>query len=88
MADAPVSLAIGSADTEDAWTIRVVQDRRITLPGFEDSDCLVRGRASDLYRLLWNRRGIGPDMELRGDPAVLDLWRRHPLEMIITRQGA
>jgi hypothetical protein len=33
------------------------------------------GRASDLYLLLWNRRGLGPDMEFRGDLAVLDLWR-------------
>jgi uncharacterized protein (TIGR03083 family) len=75
VADPPVSFAIESADTEDAWTIHIVQDRWITSPGLEDADCFLRGGASDLYLLLWNRRSVGPDMELRGDPAVLDLWR-------------
>jgi hypothetical protein len=39
------------------------------------ADCSVRGSASDLYLLLWNRRERD-GLEITGDPAVLDLWRR------------
>jgi hypothetical protein len=35
----------------------------------------VTGPAGDLYLLLWNR--VGPDgVEVAGDAALLDYWRR------------
>jgi uncharacterized protein (TIGR03083 family) len=42
------------------------------------ADCTVAGPAADLYLLLWNRRDPGdlPAVELTGDPAVLERWRR------------
>jgi uncharacterized protein (TIGR03083 family) len=39
------------------------------------ADCSVRGSASDLYLLLWNRRDRD-GLQVAGDPAVLDLWRK------------
>ena len=43
-------------------------------PAAEPADCIVRGRASDLYLLLWNRRDRS-GLEVEGDDAVLDAWR-------------
>jgi hypothetical protein len=43
--------------------------------GGEDADGTVRGRASDLYLLLWNR-GSTDALEVDGDAALLDLWRQ------------
>jgi hypothetical protein len=34
----------------------------------------VRGHASDLYLLLWNRRDRG-GLDVQGDASLLDLWR-------------
>jgi uncharacterized protein (TIGR03083 family) len=75
VADPPVALAIRTADTGDAWTIRIEPDRRVVTPGAGDADCRVSGSASDLYLLLWNRRGRDRGVTVEGDGGVLDLWR-------------
>jgi hypothetical protein len=41
----------------------------------EDADSTVRGRASDLYLLLWNR-GSTDSLAVDGDAALLDVWRQ------------
>jgi len=40
------------------------------------ADCAVRGAASDLYLLLWNRRG-SQGLEVTGDHSVIDFWREN-----------
>jgi len=45
-----------------------------TDPGGAEADLMVTGEASDLYTLLWNRRGSSGS-ELDGATDVLDLWR-------------
>ena len=39
-----------------------------------DADCTVRGPASDLHLLLWNRRTPN-GLEVHGDTSLLDFWR-------------
>lgn len=71
----PRSLALRAADSEDAWTVRIEQDRRVVEAGASDADCEVVASASDLYLLLWNRRSPrAPEIELRGDEGVLAFW--------------
>jgi hypothetical protein len=40
-----------------------------------DADCTLRGPASDLHLLLWNRRDAG-GLEVRGDPTLLEHRRQ------------
>jgi uncharacterized protein (TIGR03083 family) len=75
IAGAPVTLAIRTTDTGHAWTIRVEPDRRVVSSGFARADCTLAGPASDLYLLLWNRRELGPPVDIAGDGRVMDLWR-------------
>jgi uncharacterized protein (TIGR03083 family) len=47
-----------------------------------DADAVIAGPAASLYLGLWNRSGLGEldrdgDVVFTGDPAVLELWRRH-----------
>jgi uncharacterized protein (TIGR03083 family) len=44
----------------------------------DHADCTVRGAASDVYLALWNRLPL-TSLEVRGDAAVLDLWRQRAL---------
>ena len=42
-------------------------------------DCTVRGRAPELYLVLWNRLEAGDlaaGLTVTGDPGVLERWRR------------
>ena len=75
VADPPVSLAIRTGDTGDAWTIRIEPERRVVTSGAADADCAVTGAASDLYLLLWNRRPLDGRVTVEGNATVLDLWR-------------
>lgn len=74
VADPPVTLAIRAADAARGWTIRIGAEGRTIAPGAGPADCAVGGPASDLYLLLWNRRGAA-GLEVEGDRGVLDLWR-------------
>lgn len=75
VADPPVALAVVCVDTGDAWTVRVEPDRRVVTRGRGPADCTVRGPASELYLLLWNRRDAGSPLEVEGDGRLLELWR-------------
>jgi uncharacterized protein (TIGR03083 family) len=73
-ADPPVSLAVEATDVDAAWTVRVGPEDRVVEPGARAADATVRGTASDLYVLLWNRTGT-ERVSVEGDRAVLDIWR-------------
>ncbi|MGP8161450.1 MAG: maleylpyruvate isomerase family mycothiol-dependent enzyme [Candidatus Dormibacteria bacterium] len=75
VADPAVALAIRADDTGYGWTIRIEPRRRVVTPGAGDADCTLRGAASDLYLLLWNRRTADARVTVYGDRGVLDLWR-------------
>jgi uncharacterized protein (TIGR03083 family) len=69
-------LGVVTEDTTDSWTVRIEADRREVALGLDRSQCVVRGTASDLYLLLWNRIGPGsPGISVEGDEEVLALWR-------------
>jgi uncharacterized protein (TIGR03083 family) len=74
VADPAVSLAVTATDTDAAWTIQIGPDGRRVVTGRHPADLTVTGPASDLYLLLWNRAGDGR-LDVRGDRAVLELWR-------------
>jgi len=72
--DAPRTMLVRATDTGDAWLVRIGTIGVQTSPGDGRADCVIRGAASDLYVLLWNRRS--PDgLEVEGDRSLLDLWR-------------
>ena len=75
VADPPVSLAVRTMDTGDAWTVHIEPERRVVSTGAGGADCTVSGAASDLYLLLWNRRPLDQRVTVEGNAAVLDLWR-------------
>ena len=73
-ADPPRSFALHAADLGVDWLVRVEPDRIEVSHEPGEADWSVSGPASDLYLLLWNRRGT-QGLETRGDPALLELWR-------------
>jgi uncharacterized protein (TIGR03083 family) len=73
-ADPPRSLHLHATDTGADWLVRIAPDRIDVSREPADADWSVRGSASDLYLLLWNRRGTD-GLQVEGDPALLDLWR-------------
>jgi len=75
VSDPPVALGVEATDTGRAWTLRIERDRRVATRGAAPADCRVRGRAADLYLLLWNRRGIDDRLLVEGNRDMLDLWR-------------
>ncbi|GII21122.1 hypothetical protein Pme01_07190 [Planosporangium mesophilum] len=75
VADPPRSMAVAATDVDAAWTIMIGPDSRRVDPGADAADLTLTGRANDLYLMLWNRRGAD-GLDVRGDRAVLDLWRQ------------
>ena len=76
LADPAVALALRATDAKptDAWTMRIGPQGREVDRGAAHGDLLVEGSASDLYLLLWNRRGTD-GLRLTGDEAILDAWQ-------------
>ena len=73
----PSTATISLQPTDDAagWLVTADPDGPATAPvRTDDADLVVRGRASDLYLLLWNRRDVD-GLEVKGDATLLDLWR-------------
>lgn len=83
----PFRLGLEAVDGDASWTVTVggSEDDDAPAPagrppgvqvrdGLHASDLVVRGPATALYLLLWNRLGADR-VELAGDPAVLELWR-------------
>jgi uncharacterized protein (TIGR03083 family) len=82
-ADPARSLLVAPTDSGSRWHVTIGPDgRQIGTDGDPPADCTVRGRAADLYLLLWNREPARPP-EVSGDPAVLELW--HELARITWR---
>src|SRR5438132_3359025 len=72
--DAPRSLHLHATDADGEWLVRIGLEATEVTRQHEKADCAVRGPASDLYLLLWNRRP--PDgLNVQGDQSVLDFWR-------------
>jgi hypothetical protein len=73
--DRPPTLYVRATDAGAGWLAylgdrSVRSDEEVT-----SADCAVRGAASDLFLLLWNRRG--PEgLDVTGDRSVLDVWRK------------
>ncbi|HET7311218.1 MAG TPA: maleylpyruvate isomerase family mycothiol-dependent enzyme [Mycobacteriales bacterium] len=76
LADPAVTVALRASDAgpTDAWTMRIGPQGREVDRGDAHGDLLVEGPASDLYQLLWNRRGT-EGLEVTGDHRILDTWR-------------
>jgi len=68
------TLSVAANDTDVSWLVHIGPNGASADRGAGSADCELRGPASDLYLGLWNRRAI-TDLEIRGDPTVLDLWR-------------
>jgi len=72
-ADPSRTLHLHATDIGGEWLVRVdeaVEVRR----EHGAADCSVRGAASDLHLLLWNRR-MPEELDVEGDPLVLSFWR-------------
>jgi uncharacterized protein (TIGR03083 family) len=73
-ADPPRTLHVHATDVSGEWLVRINPDSVQVATEHAEADCTLRGPASDLYLLLWNRRS--PEgLELDGDAALLALWR-------------
>ncbi|HEV7467609.1 MAG TPA: maleylpyruvate isomerase family mycothiol-dependent enzyme, partial [Candidatus Dormibacteraeota bacterium] len=72
--DPPRTLAIVPTDIEAGWRVLIGPDgsRGHREPG--EAGCTVRGTASDLHLLLWNRRDA-EGIEVLGDAELMDRWR-------------
>ena len=77
LADPEVTLALRATDGRpgDAWTMRIGPQGREVDRGDAHGDLLIEAPASELYLLLWNRRGTD-GLTLIGDESVLDTWRQ------------
>jgi uncharacterized protein (TIGR03083 family) len=73
-ADPPRTLHLHATDTDGEWLVRVGQDAIAVDREHAEADCSVRGSASDLYLLLWNRLAPG-GLDVTGDPSLLEFWR-------------
>jgi uncharacterized protein (TIGR03083 family) len=73
--DPPVSLAILATDISQGWTVVIGPHHRSVSAEAGAADCVISGRASDLYLLLWNRANPARPVQVAGDTQVLQLWR-------------
>ena len=73
-ADPARSLHLHATDTAGEWLVEIGPAATTVQREHGRGDCAVRGTASELFALVWNRRG--PEgLQVFGDPAVLQLWR-------------
>jgi uncharacterized protein (TIGR03083 family) len=74
-ADPPRTLRVAGTDEAASWLVSIGAEGPSTIVdmGSGTADCLVRGPAPELYRLLWNRRS-SEGLERHGDAGVLDLF--------------
>ena len=68
------TIAVQATDIDAAWLVTAGPDGATTERSRADGDVIVRGAASDLYLLVWNRRSVD-GLDVSGDAALLDLWR-------------
>ena len=70
----PRSLHLHATDTDGEWRVGIGPQGVEASRGHAHADCAVRGPASDLHLLLWNRRTTD-GLDVRGDASVLSWWR-------------
>jgi hypothetical protein len=75
-------LLVRTPDTGDEWLAEVgagITARRVTGEGAAGGtggvDCVMAGKASELYLLLWNRLPDGGSVTVSGDPELLRTWQ-------------
>jgi uncharacterized protein (TIGR03083 family) len=71
------SMVLRATDLDAVWHVRLTPGDRgevVTAGENGDAECEVAAPASDLYLLLWNRRGVA-GLRVEGDAEVLGLWR-------------
>jgi uncharacterized protein (TIGR03083 family) len=71
------TLLLRATDAEARWHIRLTPGERgdvVTTREDGVAECAVTASSSDLYLLLWNRRGTD-GLSVEGDPDVLGRWR-------------
>lgn len=72
--DTTRTIAVHATDADAAWLVTAGPDGATTERVRTDGDVVVRGSASDLYLLVWNRRSLD-GLDVQGDASLLDLWR-------------
>ena len=77
--ESAVALDVVTTDEPARWRVHIGPEGQHSERCDPDTtaagaDCTVRGPAGPLYLALWNRRPL-TDLEVSGDPAVVDLWR-------------
>ncbi|HEY6744429.1 MAG TPA: maleylpyruvate isomerase family mycothiol-dependent enzyme [Mycobacteriales bacterium] len=68
------TLGVLPTDADAGWLVRLGTPPERDPAAAAGADCVLRGTASDLHLLLWNRPA-GP-VDASGDPAVLADWRK------------
>jgi uncharacterized protein (TIGR03083 family) len=70
----PRILHVHASDADENWFITVGPEQIDVSSDGADADCTIDATASELFVLLWNRRG--PDgLDVSGDTGILELWR-------------
>ncbi|CAN5448549.1 MAG: maleylpyruvate isomerase family mycothiol-dependent enzyme [Acidimicrobiia bacterium] len=73
--DFTATVSVETTDADEAWRLAIEPGRCVTTRVRDDADCTLRGPATDLYHLLWNR--TDPDtVAVSGDAGLVDAWRR------------
>jgi uncharacterized protein (TIGR03083 family) len=74
-------LLVRAADTGQDWHVRLayggtqmISTGRGAFPDGTSADCTLTGRASDLYKLLWNRAPLALDAQVSGEAKLLAGW--------------
>lgn len=67
-------LRVVATDVDEQWWLRMGPSGITTSRSGSEADLITSGTAADLYIALWNRTS-GSDLDLVGDPDVLDVWR-------------
>lgn len=73
--DPPRTLHLHATDTEGEWLVRLGERVEVER-AHDEADCVVRGPASDLHLLVWNRRSP-QGMDVGGDASVLGFWKEN-----------
>src|SRR3954451_11754988 len=73
-ADPPQTMLLEATDAGRSWWLNVGAEGRVVADAGSDPDCTVRGTASDLYLLVWNRR-TADELDVSGEGGMLEMWR-------------
>ncbi len=71
--DGPIDIGVHATDAGRVWTIRLRPEGIAVSDELGGIDVAVHADASDLYLLLWNRRGLD-GVRVDGDASIVDHW--------------